>query len=162
MGSPRRISRDHDGFRPDGRAGRPPAIAVGTDVLQIRISGAFGTFTSARPVAVALPVVGFLLLGSAFGVRIGAVATNLVVEVDINGYFAAVLLAGSAAVAANKLGSVYGIEVLSTSSTVPIFGAALPWAPRSSFQPTVGSGPPGLAHWFSSPQHGSVVQYCTI
>lgn len=69
----------------------------------------------------ALPVVGFLLLRSA----IGAGATNLVDEANIKGYFAAMLLAGSAAVAANRLGTVYGIELLNTVSTVLIFGAAL-------------------------------------
>jgi len=105
--------------------GVPAAIAVGTDILQITISGAFGAFTYAQSGSVALPVVGFLLLGSALGARIGAGATNLVDEDEIKGYFAAMLLAGSAAVAANKLGTVYGIEALNTLSTVLIFGAAL-------------------------------------
>ncbi|WP_440008367.1 sulfite exporter TauE/SafE family protein [Halomicrococcus sp. SG-WS-1] len=105
--------------------GVPAAIAVGTDILQITISGAFGAFTYAQSGSVALPVVGFLLLGSSLGARIGAGATNLVDEDEIKGYFAAMLLAGSVAVAANKLGTVYGIEVLNTVSTVLIFGAAL-------------------------------------
>jgi len=105
--------------------GVPAAIAVGTDILQITISGAFGAFTYAQSGSVALPVVGFLLLGSAFGARVGAGATNLVDEGEIKGYFAAMLLAGSVAVAANELGSTYGIEALNTLSTVLIFGAAL-------------------------------------
>ncbi|RBI58384.1 sulfite exporter TauE/SafE family protein [halophilic archaeon] len=105
--------------------GVPAAIAVGTDILQITISGAFGAFTYAQSGAVALPVVGFLLLGSALGARIGAGATNLVDEEEIKGYFAAMLLAGSVAVASNKLGNVYEIELLNTVSTVLIFGAAL-------------------------------------
>ncbi|MFB6121483.1 MAG: sulfite exporter TauE/SafE family protein [Halobacteriaceae archaeon] len=105
--------------------GVPAAIAVGTDILQITISGAFGAFTYAQSGSVALPVVGFLLLGSALGARIGAGATNLVDEDEIKGYFAAMLLAGSVAVASNKLGSVYDIGVLNTLSTVLIFGAAL-------------------------------------
>ncbi|WP_435102634.1 sulfite exporter TauE/SafE family protein [Halarchaeum sp. P4] len=105
--------------------GVPAAVAVGTDILQITISGAFGAFTYAQSGSVALSVVGFLLLGSALGARIGAGATNLVDEESIKGYFAAMLLAGSVAVAANKLGNVYGIEILNTVSTVLIFGAAL-------------------------------------
>ncbi|GGL40559.1 hypothetical protein GCM10009037_25320 [Halarchaeum grantii] len=105
--------------------GIPAAIAVGTDILQITISGAFGAFTYAQSGAVALPVVAFLLVGSAFGARIGAGATNLVDEDEIKGYFAAMLLAGSLAVATNKLGTVYGIAALNTVSTVLIFGAAL-------------------------------------
>ncbi|WP_232688844.1 sulfite exporter TauE/SafE family protein [Halobacterium zhouii] len=105
--------------------GVPAAIAVGTDILQITISGAFGAFTYAQSGSVALPVVGFLLLGSALGARVGAGATNLVDEDEIKGYFAAMLLAGSVAVASNKLGTVYGIELLNTLSTVLIFGSAL-------------------------------------
>ncbi|MFB6071715.1 MAG: sulfite exporter TauE/SafE family protein [Halobacterium sp.] len=105
--------------------GVPAAIAVGTDILQITISGAFGAFTYAKSGSVALPVVAFLLLGSALGARVGAGATNLVDEDEIKGYFAAMLLAGSVAVAANKLGNVYGIEVLNTLSTALIFGAAI-------------------------------------
>ncbi|MBV0923835.1 sulfite exporter TauE/SafE family protein [Halomicroarcula limicola] len=105
--------------------GVPAAIAVGTDILQITISGAFGAFTYAQSGSVALPVVGALLVGSALGARVGAGATNLVDEGEIKGYFAAMLLAGSAAVASNRLGTVYGIEVLNTLSTVLIFGSAL-------------------------------------
>ncbi|WP_020220633.1 sulfite exporter TauE/SafE family protein [Halarchaeum acidiphilum] len=104
--------------------GIPAAIAVGTDILQITISGAFGAFTYAQSGAVALPVVAFLLVGSALGARIGAGATNLVDEDEIKGYFAAMLLAGSLAVATNKLGNIYGIAALNTVSTVLIFGAA--------------------------------------
>ncbi|GAA0280876.1 sulfite exporter TauE/SafE family protein [Halobacterium noricense] len=105
--------------------GVPAAIAVGTDILQITISGAFGAFTYAQSGSVALPVVAFLLVGSALGARVGAGATNLVDEDEIKGYFAAMLLAGSLAVASNKLGTVYGIDLLNTLSTVLIFGAAL-------------------------------------
>ncbi|WP_248897114.1 sulfite exporter TauE/SafE family protein [Haloplanus halobius] len=105
--------------------GVPAAIAVGTDILQITISGAFGAFTYAQSGSVAVPVVVFLLVGSALGARIGAWATNLVDEDEIKGYFAAMLLAGSVAVASNKLGTVYGIDQLNTVSTVLIFGAAL-------------------------------------
>lgn len=105
--------------------GVPAAIAVGTDILQITISGAFGAFTYAQSGSVALPVVGALLAGSALGARIGAGATKLVDEDEIKGYFAAMLLAGSGAVAAKNIGTAYGIGVLNTVSIVLIFGAAI-------------------------------------
>lgn len=104
--------------------GVPAAVAVGTDILQITISGAFGAFTYARAGSIALPVVISLLVGSALGARVGASATKLVDEDDIKGYFAAMLLAGSIAVAAKKLSTGYGIEVLQTLSIALIFGAA--------------------------------------
>lgn len=105
--------------------GVPAAIAVGTDILQITISGAFGAFRYAQSGSVALPVVGALLAGSALGARIGAGATRLVEEDAIKGYFAAMLLAGSVAVAAKELGAAYGIGILNTVSVGLIFGAAI-------------------------------------
>jgi uncharacterized protein len=105
--------------------GVPAAVAVGTDILQITISGAYGAFAYAQADAVALPVVASLLVGSALGARIGAGATKLVDDDEIKGYFAAMLLAGSIAVAAKKLSTAYGIEPLNTVSIVLIFGAAI-------------------------------------
>lgn len=105
--------------------GVPAAIAVGTDILQITISGAYGAFSYAQAGAVAVPVVAAMLVGSALGARIGAGATALVDEDGIKGYFAAMLLAGSLAVAVKQLGTAYGIEALETVSIMLIFGAAL-------------------------------------
>lgn len=105
--------------------GVPAAIAVGTDVLQITISGAFGAFVYAQEGAVNIPVVAALLIGSALGARIGSAATNLVDEDDIKGIFAAMLLAGGIAVASKRLSAIYGIDLLNTVSIVLIFGAAI-------------------------------------
>lgn len=105
--------------------GVPAAVAVGTDVLQITISGAFGAFVYAQEGAVNIPVVAALLAGSALGARIGSAATNLVDEDSIKGTFALMLLAGSVAVASKRLGTAYGIELLNTVSIALIFGAAI-------------------------------------
>uniref|UniRef100_UPI00403F08C3 sulfite exporter TauE/SafE family protein n=1 Tax=Haladaptatus sp. DJG-WS-42 TaxID=3120516 RepID=UPI00403F08C3 len=105
--------------------GVPAAVAVGTDVFQITISGAFGAFRYAQEGAVDLPVVTTLLAGSALGARVGAAATDVVDEDAIKGYFAAMLLAGALAVASKKLGAVYAISLLSTVSMALIFGAAI-------------------------------------
>lgn len=105
--------------------GVPASIAVGTDILQITLSGAFGAFVYAKDGLVALPVVATLLLGSALGARIGAGATGLVDDDEIKGYFAAMLLAGSLAVATKRVGTAYDIEVLSTVSIALVFGATI-------------------------------------
>ena len=105
--------------------GVPATIAVGTDILQITVSGAFGAFTYARAGSIALPVVGALLAGSALGARVGAGATQFVDEDEIKGYFAAMLLAGSLAVATKELGAAYEIAAFTTVSTALIFGSAL-------------------------------------
>ncbi|UPV72839.1 sulfite exporter TauE/SafE family protein [Halorussus limi] len=105
--------------------GVPAAVAVGTDVFQITVSGGFGAFRYAQAGNVALPVVASLLAGSTLGARVGSAATNVVEEGDIKGYFAAMLLGGSVAVAAKEVGSAYGIEALNTVSIVLVFGSAL-------------------------------------
>lgn len=104
--------------------GIPAAVAVGTDILQITISGAFGAFVYAQSNAVNVPVVATLLLGSALGARIGAAATDLVDEAEITGYFAAMLLAGSLAVASKTVSETYDMALLNTGSIVLVFGAA--------------------------------------
>ncbi|WP_222914890.1 sulfite exporter TauE/SafE family protein [Natrinema sp. SYSU A 869] len=105
--------------------GIPTAIAAGTSILQISVSGAFGTFVYAQLNAVNIPVVAALLGGSALGARIGAGATRLVNEADIKGYFAVMLLSGGIAIASKQVSVVYGVEMLETVSTVLIFGTAV-------------------------------------
>ncbi|WP_440766749.1 sulfite exporter TauE/SafE family protein [Natronorubrum sp. DTA7] len=105
--------------------GVPAAVAAGTSLLQIAVSGAFGTFVYALSNAVDDPVVAAMLVGSALGARVGVGATRLVDETDIRGYFAVVLLAGSVATASEQVGGAYGIEALATVSVVLIFGSTL-------------------------------------
>lgn len=102
--------------------GIPATIAVGTGLVQITVSGAYGTFIYADAGAVALPTVASLLAGSAFGARIGAGATKLVDENDLKRYFAAMLLAGSVSVAATEVSDYLGLEALNVASIVLIFG----------------------------------------
>ena len=99
-------------------------IAAGTSILQIMVSGAFGTFVYAQSNAINVPVVTALLVGSALGARIGAAVTRLVNEADLKGYFAVMLLAGSVATASKLVGIAYGVETLGTASAVLIFGSA--------------------------------------
>jgi uncharacterized membrane protein YfcA len=105
--------------------GVPAGIAIGTDILQITISGAFGTFAYARLGAVSLPVAGSLLVGSAFGARVGAAASTVVEDRAIKASFAAVLLAGSLSMAVNELGVLLDVEALLTASVVLLFGTTI-------------------------------------
>lgn len=63
-------------------------------------------------------------VGSGLGARIGAAATDLVDEAEITGYFAAMLLAGSLAVASKTVSEAYDMALLNTVSIVLVFGAA--------------------------------------
>lgn len=103
--------------------GGEPTVAVVTDLFEIVLAGGIGSFPYARFGAVNLGIVVPLLAGSALGARIGAAATGIVEE-EITVYFGA-LLDGSVAVAARKLGTVYGVDVLGTASTVLVPGSAL-------------------------------------
>ncbi len=105
--------------------GVPAAVAVGTDVFQITISGAFGAFRYAQAGGVDLSVVVPLLAGSAFGARIGSAATSLVDEDGIKSYFGLMLLGGALAVAARQIGNTFHVPVLDTVSFVLIVGSAL-------------------------------------
>ncbi len=105
--------------------GVPTTIAAGTSILQIMVSGAFGTFVYAQSGAVDVSVVAVLLVGSALGARIGTGSTRLVNEADIKGYFAGMLLAGGIATASKQIGTAYGVETLETVSAVLLFGTAV-------------------------------------
>lgn len=104
--------------------GIPTAIAAGTSIFLILVSGAFGTFVYAQSNAVDVPVVAVLLVGSALGARIGASATRLLDEGECMEYFAGMLLVGAVATASKQASAAYDISVLATVSTVLIAGTA--------------------------------------
>jgi uncharacterized membrane protein YfcA len=105
--------------------GVPAAVAVGTDILQITISGGVGSFLYAQSGGVDLSIVAPLLAGSALGARVGTAATSLVDEDGIKIYFGLMLVGGAIAVALRQIGNSYGIDVLNTVSLVVIVGSAV-------------------------------------
>ncbi|SEO23908.1 hypothetical protein SAMN04487948_101271 [Halogranum amylolyticum] len=105
--------------------GVPAAVAVGTDILQITVSGGVGSFLYAQSGGVDLSIVAPLLAGSALGARLGTAATSLVDEDGIKIYFGLMLVGGAIAVAVRQVGNSYGIDVLSTVSLVIIVGSAV-------------------------------------
>ncbi|SFK76701.1 hypothetical protein SAMN04487950_0991 [Halogranum rubrum] len=105
--------------------GVPAAVAVGTDILQITISGGVGSFLYAQSGGVDLSIVAPLLAGSALGARIGTAATSLVDEDGIKIYFGLMLVGGAVAVAVRQVGNNYGLDVLNTVSLVIIVGSAV-------------------------------------
>ncbi|MFB6243107.1 MAG: sulfite exporter TauE/SafE family protein [Halobaculum sp.] len=105
--------------------GVPVPVAVGTDLFEIVFSGGIGSFLYAIDGAVDLAIVAPLLAGSALGARLGAAATDLVDEGDIQVYFGVMLLLGAVAVAIRQIGGVLEMPVLDTVALVVIVGAAL-------------------------------------
>lgn len=87
---------------------------IGTNILQITISGIYGAFVYTRAGAGAFAFARPLLTGSAFGGRIGAGATKVVDDEDITGYLGVMGLAGTLAVADTEVSSGVRIEPLTT------------------------------------------------
>ena len=104
--------------------GVPVPIAVGTDLFEIAIAGAIGSYLYAQEGGIDLGIVAPLLLGGALGVQIGSAATNIVEADRIKLYFGGMLLAGGVAVAIGEIGSYLGLELIELVSLVLLFGAA--------------------------------------
>ncbi|MEZ3145580.1 sulfite exporter TauE/SafE family protein [Halobaculum sp. MBLA0143] len=105
--------------------GVPVPVAVGTDLFEIVFSGGLGSFLYALDGAVDLTIVVPLLSGSALGARLGAAATDLVDEEEIQVYFGVMLLLGAVAVAIRQVGGVIDAPVLDGAALVVIVGAAV-------------------------------------
>ncbi|MFP4591614.1 MAG: sulfite exporter TauE/SafE family protein, partial [Halobacteriales archaeon] len=105
--------------------GVPVPVAVGTDLFEIVISGATGSFLYAREGGVDLSIVVPLLFGSALGARVGSAATVIVDSGDIKIYFGLMLLLGSVAVGVAELGRYLDSGVLELVGLVLIIGSAV-------------------------------------
>jgi uncharacterized membrane protein YfcA len=96
--------------------GVPTVIAVGTDLFEVIISGAYGAFTYALAGRVELLAAGIVLVGASIGVQVGARATRYIHGDRIRYCFAMTILLAGVSVLLKQLGSVYQVEVLSTAS----------------------------------------------
>ncbi|MBI3948384.1 MAG: sulfite exporter TauE/SafE family protein [Armatimonadetes bacterium] len=96
--------------------GMPTRVAVGTDLLEVLLSGAYGTFTYALRGRVDLLAALVMLVGGAVGSHIGAIATDYVVGYRIRLYFALTALASAVAVALKQWGAGQAATVLLLSA----------------------------------------------
>lgn len=84
--------------------GMPTHVAVGTDLLEVMFSGAYGTFTYALKGRVDVLAALVMLVGAAVGSQFGVTATSYVKGYRIRLLFALTVLAGAAAVALKQIG----------------------------------------------------------
>ncbi len=98
--------------------GMPTHIAVGTDLLEIIITGSYGTFSHGLKQNVDIMVALIMLLGAAFGAQIGTFATRYVHGPQIRSLFGASIVIASCSVALKM----YGFVMI---ATVLIFGMAI-------------------------------------
>lgn len=109
--------------------GSPTRIAVGTDLFEVMISGAYGAFSYAMKGRVEIIAAVVMLLGASVGAQFGTLATQYVKGLKIRLYFAVtMLLAGVSVIFKHIAGThkaVYSPELNSWVKANPTF---LEWA----------------------------------
>lgn len=80
--------------------GCPTHVAVGTDLFEIIVSGAYGTFTHGLKGNVDVVMAVIMLLGAAVGAQVGTFATRYVQGTQVRSLFGAGILVAAAAVIA--------------------------------------------------------------
>ncbi len=85
--------------------GMPTAVAVGTDLMEIFFSGAYGAFTYALKGRVDIFAALFMLLGAGVGTHIGVIATDYVKGVYIKACLAATMLITATSIFLKTIGA---------------------------------------------------------
>ena len=105
--------------------GLPTAVAVGTSLVTVLFSGAYGCFTYALKGRVEMIAAVILLVGSAIGVQIGATAVKYIKGYGIRLLFAVMILLAGCSIAIEQVYKLTGIAVYSTTAGFVIMGTAL-------------------------------------
>lgn len=105
--------------------GVPTAVAVGTGLFQIIVTGSVGTLVYALSNHVDLLMVVIMLATSAIGSQLGVSATRSVAAARIRFLYAITLMGSGVAIALRQVGeSISGAESLSTAATAVLLGVA--------------------------------------
>lgn len=104
--------------------GVPTVVAIGTDLFEIIISGAYGCFTYAMVGRVEIMAAILILIGSSAGVQIGATATRYVRGASIRSYFAITILLAGVSVAIKQAAQLFGLAWLDTTAIYLLLAVA--------------------------------------
>lgn len=105
--------------------GMPTRVAVGTDLVEVLFSGAYGTFLYALEGRVDVLAALTMLVGASVGSHLGALATRVVDQETIRGYLAITVLGSAAAVALRQAGLKRPSAVLLLVLAVSVAGLIL-------------------------------------
>jgi uncharacterized membrane protein YfcA len=109
--------------------GCPTRVAVGTDLFEIVITGAYGAFTYALKQRVELIAAAVMLIGAAVGAQFGTLATQYVKGLKIRLYFASTMgLAGVAVVFKHIAGDYKSVYSSALNAWVKDNPAFIEWA----------------------------------
>jgi hypothetical protein len=87
--------------------GLPTTVAVGTDLFEVMITGAYGAFTYAAKARVELVAAVVMLSGAAIGAQFGTLATKYVKGLTIRLYFAVTMLLSGVSVIFKQISANY-------------------------------------------------------
>ena len=109
--------------------GCPTRVAVGTDLFEIVITGAYGAFTYALKQRVELIAAAVMLIGAAVGAQFGTLATQYVKGLKIRLYFASTMgLAGVAVIFKHIAGDYKTVYSSALNAWVKDNPAFIEWA----------------------------------
>lgn len=103
--------------------GIPPLLAIGTDLFEIVISSAYGSFTYSLAQRVDVLAALIMLMGAGIGAHIGAICTSYVESARIRFYFAFTVIMAAFSVVLKQVAVNIGEDALSTFSSYLIIAS---------------------------------------
>ncbi len=107
--------------------GCPTAVAVGTDLFEIMITGAYGAFTYGVKGRVELIAAMWMLVGAAVGAQLGTIATKYVRGYAIRLLFAATIFTACGSIILKQLEFQAASSVVIVAAAVIISGVIILW-----------------------------------
>jgi uncharacterized membrane protein YfcA len=146
--------------------GAPTRVAVGTDLFEVMVSGAYGAFTYALKGKVELIAAVLMLLGAAVGAQFGTLATQYVKGLQIRLYFAITMMLAGVSVIFKQIAStykaVYSSELNAWVKSHPQFiewaqteGAKL--SPKMQVRDWIWKNKEAVENWFA--QQPEIIQH---
>jgi uncharacterized membrane protein YfcA len=121
--------------------GCPTAVAVGTDLFEVMITGGYGAFTYAVKGRVELVAAVWMLLGAAIGAQLGTVAVKYVRGYSIRLLFASTIFIACGSVVLKQLELQLASSITILAAAVVISGVIISWLIRGIVAEKTGARP---------------------
>jgi hypothetical protein len=105
--------------------GCPTAIAVGTDLMSVLFSGAYGCLTYALKGRVEIIAAFFMLIGASIGAQLGVTAVKYIRGYGIRLLFAVMIAFAGISVVIEQIYKMTGIQIYSHIAGVLVIGASV-------------------------------------
>ena len=105
--------------------GCPTAIAVGTDLMSVLFSGAYGCLTYALKGRVEIIAAFFMLLGASIGAQLGVTAVKYIRGYGIRLLFAIMILFAGCSVVVEQIYKMSNIPIFSTIAGILVIGSSI-------------------------------------